>query len=422
MIPAVVAALAWGGLSSCTRPEEEANTIVFSYWGSPEQQRTERAVIEAFEAANPGVRVKSLPVSPPLQRYNDKVQAMLVGQVAPDVIMIEFSRYDEWRARGVLEDVTGQMAELSQHDELMPVARRAFERDGKFFAVPTNAHAYVTYFNRDALAAAGVAMPEAMTWAWLEEVAPKLSRRAGSTTATSDYAFQLPLPSIMLWAFGASLFDDLFNPTRSTVNTPEAVEAIACIRRLLATGAVLPPEIGTMTLDVGTYQLFRDAKLAFFFSGRWSTPDLVSVTSFSWDVRPMPSGPAGNMSQHGGTLLGVWSGSKNKELAKRFVQFYASSEGMKIVLQGKRLVPVFRKMAYGDEFLALTPPQSLRIFSESMEAGAASNYIYAPGYSEVKRIFEGAMERAMIRPDIPAETILASLEKELNRWIEKRSR
>jgi len=413
----ILAGLA-GFATGCTRPEESANTITYSFWGTVEQHKTELAVIRAFEAANPGMRVIPQPFPGSNSRYNDKLQAMIVGQVAPDVIMVEASRYDEWWSRGVLADVTEDVESLAREYELMPVVRRAYARDGRFYAAPVNVHGYATYFNRNALEAAGIELPaDGVTWEWLLEVAPRLSRRAGRADAPTDYALQLPLPTMVFWAFGGTLFDDLHRPTRATVNTPGGVAAVDYMRRAMASGAVLPPEIGAMAADHGTYQLFRDGRIAFFFSGRFVTPDFLGIKDFSWDVCPMPRGPAGPASQHGGTLLGLWTGSRNPELARRFIRFYASVEGTRLVMAGRRYVPVYRQLAYGPEFLALTPPQSLEVFSRTMEAGASLNYVYAPGYGEVKRLFDAAMERAMVRPDLPAEQILGDLERELNRWI-----
>ncbi len=406
-------------VGGCTRPERLKNSITYSFWGSLEQQKTEEVMIRAFERENPDVKVIAQPIPPPSRRYNDKLQGMFVGQVAPDVVMVEFSRYDEWLARGVLADVTEEVEELSANYDLMPGVRRAFSRDGRFFGVPVNAHAYVTHFNREALAAAGLELPADLTWRWLLEAAPRLSRRAGAGAATTDFAFQMPLPTMIFWSFGGRIFDDLSHPARALVHSPEGVAAIDCLRKLMATGAVLLPDIGSMASDVGTYQLFRDGKVALFFSGRWSTPDLLRIRNFQWDVCPLPRGPAGRISQHGGTVLSVWTGSQQKELAKRFVRFYASPEGMRWLLPGRRYVPVYRRMAYGREFLSLTPPGSLQVFSETMEEGAALNYLYAPGYSRVKRLFDDAMQRAILRPEIPAAAILDGLERELNRWIER---
>jgi multiple sugar transport system substrate-binding protein len=406
------------GLTGCTRPDAKENTITYGFWGTVEQQKTERAVIAAFEVAHPGVRVVAQPHPGTSMRYNDKMQAMLVGQVAPDVIMIEAARYDDWRARGVLADLTAEVESLAREYELMPVARQAFMREGRFYAAPINVHGYVTFYNRTALAATGLKLPaDGLTWEWLLAVAPRLARRAGDPAAPTDYAMQLPFPTMIFWAYGGRMFDDLYRPTRATVNTPAGLAAIDYLRRSFAQGTILPPDIGAMAADHGTFQLFRDGKVAFFFSGRWVTPDLMGVRNFSWDVLPMPRGPGGSISQHGGTLLGLWAGSKNPELARRFIRFYASAEGTRRVMAGRRYVPVYRQLAYGPEFLALTPPQSLHVFADTMEAGASMFYLYAPGMGEVKRLFDAAMEKAMIRPDIPAPRILADLETELNHWI-----
>ncbi len=243
---------------------------------------------------------------------------------------------------------------------------------------------------------------------------------AGSADATTDYALQMPLPIILFWSFGGTLFDDPYQPRRALVNTPEGRAAIGYMRRLLATGAVLPPDIGAMAADHGTFQLFRDGRIAFYFSGRWNTPDFLRIRDFEWDVAPIPAGPAGAVSLHGGTALGVWNGTRNPDLARRFVHFYASEAGARIAMQTKRLVPVHRTLAFSDEFLGLTPPTSLAVFARGMEAGAARSYLYAPGFGVAKRLFDQAMERALLSPDLPAEVVLADLEQELNRWLARR--
>jgi multiple sugar transport system substrate-binding protein len=409
--------------AGCTRPASGGRTITYSFWGTPEQQKTELAVIAAFEAAHPGTRVVPRPIPGAVPRYNDKLQAMFVGQVAPDVIMIEMSRYDDWAARGVLADISEDVEKLAREHDMMPVARQAFERDGRFYGAPINAHAQAMYYNREALAAAGVAVPaEGFTWAGLLDLAPRLARRAGGTKAITDYAYQLPPPTILFWAFGGALFDDLYHPHRATVNSAGGAAALRYMRAALATGAVLPPDVGALAADTGTYQLFRDGKVALYVSGRWMTPDFMRIKGFHWDVMPIPAGPAGRISQHGGTALGVWRNSREPELARAFVHFYASPAGARITMAGRRYVPVYRELAFSAEYLRLTPPEHLAVFSRTMEAGAALNYLYAPGYSEVKRLFDAAMEKAIIRTDLAPEAVLAELELELNRWLKQNQR
>lgn len=406
----------------CKRAVEDGDTIAYSFWGSVEQAETERAVIRAFEEANPGVRVIAQHIPGGAGRYNDKLQAMLVGRVAPDVIMIEMSRYDEWASRKVLADVTEVISDLESRHELMPVVRQAFQRDGSYFAVPVNCHATATYVNLDAFAQAGIEIPpEGFTWQQLLEVVPRLSRRAGATDVATDFALQLPFPTILFWSFGGQLFDNPYRPTRVLANSPEAIDAVEFMRAMVATGGVLLPGIGSLA-DQGSYQFFRDGRLAIFFSGRWSTPQFMGVTEFRWDVIPIPAGPAGAISQHGGTALGVWEGSPRQELARRFIQFYASDEAINVTMGGRRYVPVVRALAEGPEFLALTPPDSLEVFVRTMEAGAAQAVLYAPGFGPVRRHFDSAMERALVRPNVPAEVIVEDLQRELERWLNRQAR
>ncbi|MEX2381326.1 MAG: sugar ABC transporter substrate-binding protein [Opitutales bacterium] len=417
-IPPALAAIACLLLAGCTRPPEvDANRILFSFWGSVQQQKAEEEIIRAFEEAHPDIQVEMMVIGGP--RYAEKIQAMFVGNVAPDVVMVNFNYYDDWATRGVLLDLTEEFEAISDEAEFLPIPRRLVERDGRVFGLPINAHGLATYYNMDALAQAGVEIPpEGLTWDFLEEVAPRLSSRHGDPDAPTDYAFFLPvnMSNTVFWQHGVRLFDDHFHPTKVTINTPEAADALEFLRRVRSSGFSAPPEVAT---DEGTFQLFRDEKVAFYFDGRWRTPEFADRTDFEWNVTPFPAGATSGMTQHGGTILGVASNSTRKEAARKFVRFYASPSGAEIAMHGQRNVPVYRELAYGKEFLALRPPKDMVNFSKTMEDGAALYNLYAPGVSEVGRIFEGRLEQALTRPEIPAQVVLEGLEEDLNRWLKK---
>jgi len=413
-IPATLLCLALG-FSGCTRRESGQIRIQFSIWGSVEQMAVEREIVADFEAAYPGIKVDLLPVG---ARYNEKIQAMMVGRVAPDVLMVEMTQYFEWASRGVLLDVTTLLEALAEETPLMPVPHRAFLHRGRAFAIPVNCHGPVMFYNRDVLDAADIRLPpaEELTWEWIESVSPHLSRRAGTPDAPTDYALILPSPMVLLWAWGASLFDNSSEPTRVTVHSPEAAGALEFIRRMIRRQYAVPPDIAA---DQGTFQLFRDGRIAFYFDGRWRTPDFAGQTDFNWDVVPMPAGPARRITQHGGTGLAIAEQSRHPEAAKTFLRFYASRSGAERVMRGGRNVPVYRELAFGDEFLSLRPPESMRHFAETMEAGASETLLYAPGSSEVASIVFGRVEQAIARRGLPLEHILSGMEQELNRWLSR---
>ncbi len=415
LVAGILGAFATALFSGCTRPaEEDANRILFAFWGSVQQQRAEEKMVRAFQEENPDITVDVMAIG---SRYPEMIQAMMVGHVAPDVIMVEMAYYDEWATRGVLLELTGVYERLSRENEFMPIVETAYFREDGIFALPTNCHARATYYNQDALAQAGVVIPEeGLSWDFLLEVGPRLSRRAGNPDAPTDFAFLMPHYAIFFWQHGARFFDDLHKPTEVTIDTPEAVAALEFIRKLMDTGFVVPTEV---VADEGSYQLFRDGRLAFFFDGRWRTPEFDGATTFDWDVAAFPRGPVSAMNHHGGTALGVWKHSPRREAARRFVEFYASPAGARINMQGQRAVPVFRELAYGEEFLSLRPPENMRPFSETMEADASLAMLYAPGMQEVQRIFNSRMEQALADDRRSSGEIIRGLHTDLERWLNR---
>lgn len=400
-------------LTGCVpRDQDDRTRILYSFWGSTEQQVAEQRIVDAFMRANPDIEVEILPIG---ARYGEKIQAMLVGNVAPDVIMVEMGSYFDWASRGLLEPLDDVLPE-DRKDQLMPVPENAFTTSRGLQAMPVNCSGAVMFVNLEALEAAGLTPDDLSTWEKIHENSPKLSRRGGNPDAPTDFAVLMGAPMSLLWNFGGQLFDDPKNPTKVVVNSEETRKAFEFIRKIRQLPSSVPPDVSA---DEGTYQLFRDGRVALYFNGRWMTPEFAGRTDFEWDVFSPPSGPVNNMVQHGGTGLAVWTGSRQKEAAKRFVQFYGSAEGTQLAMEGGRITPVYRDLAFSDEFIALAPPESMTRFSETMEDGASMYPLYAPGGAEIQRIFRGRVEQLFANPNLSEEAVIEGLERDLNRWLVK---
>lgn len=401
--------------AACARVEDE-NRITFALWGTPEQERAARELIRAFGEHDPEIEVELLVMG--YGRYFDRLQAMMIGQVAPDVMMIGVNYYDEWLARGILLDVTDDFHELEKMGEVMPVAREAVERGGRIYGYPVNITGVVTCVNLDAFRQAGIDLPEdgQLSWEDIMEMAPRLSARHGDPNAPTDYAMILPSLIVFFWQEGLDLFDDPYDPAEVTINHPRAVAVIERIRELHRRGWVVPPEVG---LDEGYRELFRDGRVAIFFDNLIGSLMFYDRTGFEWDILPFPEGSESNVSALGSMSLGIWSNSPNQEAARKFARFCASPEGARLNMRSQRWQPIYRKIAYGDEFRAMGPPPSMHRFSEMMEEGASRPILYAPGLQTVNRIFTDRMSQALSEPERPAEVILGGLEDDLNRWLSR---
>ncbi len=408
-------------LAGCVvRENGDVVRIQFSIWGTPAQQEIERQIVRAFEQTHPAIRVDVLPVA--AMRYQQKLQAMMVGGIAPDVLLVNHQEYDDWRVRGQLADLTRLQEELQADLTLMPGARQVFARDGRFFALPVNAHGFVTFVNLDAFAAAGIPVPaEGFTWKQIEEFGPRLSRKAGHPGAQTDYALVLPPYDYPLLAeLGGALFDDPYHPTRPVIDSPEGAAWIHWLRRLEDSGwcaprALVPP-------DLVTYDLFRDRRVALYFIGRWQVPDLARTTAFRWDVRPFPAGPRGRITTHVGTAIAVSAHTHHPEAAHAFARFYAGRTGAEIAIRGGRYVPVYREIAESPAFLNLRPPASPRVFVDTMEAGAATAWLYAPGVQDAWNLVFARIEEALADRRLSDHEVVRRMSADLERWLARQQR
>lgn len=403
-------------LVGCVPKQESGKTsILYAFWGSVEQARIEREVVEAFEKENPDIKVNLLPIG---ARYSDKIQAMFVGNVAPDVMMLGMPHYWDWSEKGLLEKVD-DLLPPERIADLMPAARRGFDREGHFYAVPVHVGGHVMFLNLAALREAGVNPDSLTTWDAVLAAAPRLAKKGGGSGTVTDFAFMIPQALSIIWSFGGKLFDDHYNPKAVTIASPETLEALRFLRKMRTNPYAVPYE---MLGDQGGYTLFRDGRIAVYFNGRWITPEFAGIKGFDWDVRPIPQAGGGAISHLFGGALGIWSGSKNKEAARRFVQFYTMGKGMDILMRGGRYTPVFREAAYGKEFLSLRPPESMKVFSETMEEGQADYPLYASSSLKVGEIVRGRIEQLFSQPDIPEEEILKGLREDLEHWLSRRNR
>lgn len=415
--PAALLALLAFGLAGCVKPEDGRQRLLFAFWGSTKRLEVERQIVRAFEEKHPDIDVEILAIG---ARYAEKIQAMMVGGVAPDVLFVDISSYPEWASRGVLKDLTPLVEELDAAYDVMPVPERAFRYRGRYYAVPVNCHGLVTFYNADILEEAGIDLPaEGFSYADLEAWAPRLAKRSGNPNAPTDFAIVLPRPYMIFWAFGATLFDDPEEPTQVTLDSTPTREALAYLQRLVGKGYAAPADV---VMDHGTFELFRDGKAAFMITGRWVSSDLVGQTDFEWDVLPPPAGIAGRPTSHGGTGIAISSQTKRLDAAEKFVRFYTSPESVWMSTEAGRTAPVYRTLAESPRFLAMAPPQSMHRFVETMEEDSARIWLFGPGSSEVNEIFRNWIDPAVNNPGTPVEPIIRSATQELERWLDQQQK
>ena len=135
-----------------------------------------RGAIDRFEAENPGVSVKLIPVSS--RNYYQKVMVMVAGNCAPDLMWMGQS-FNEFADKGLLLDLSRRIRQARiDLNEYKPAVLNWYRRGKRLYSLPFGEDVSFLFYNRRLFREAGVPYP---TDDWsLEEflaAARKLTRR-----------------------------------------------------------------------------------------------------------------------------------------------------------------------------------------------------------------------------------------------------
>ena len=295
-----------------------------------------------------------------------RVTTSIAAGEAPDLFLINYRFFGQFAARGVLEPMQERLDEsdVLAEDELYDLALDAFRYpDDDLTCLPQNVSSLVVYFNRDLFAAAGVPEPTA-GWTWDDMVAAADALTTGDQHGLGIEASIIRLAPFV-WSNGGELVDDQKRPTRLTLDTPEALDALDRFLALRADG-VIPSLEETASED--DEARFANGRLAMYLNSRRVTPQFRLIDGFEWDVAPLPAleQPAGILHSDAYCMT---RDSDHHDAAFAFVEYALGPEGAPVIAQTGRTVPSLRSVAESDAFLdPAQPPASSSVFLDTIPA------------------------------------------------------
>lgn len=341
-----------------------------------------KQLIEGFEAANPGLRVRVEP-----QVWTTLAEKFVLGhnaRNAPDVCWVNAENLGLILGSDSVADlrpvVDGWSAER-RADQLVPAALQSVTIGGKVLAMPLSASSWVLMARRDLLAAANIAPDSLRTWDGVLEAAKAMTRDTngdgqpdvwglGLGIATERYS---ATPAI-LGALGAGpLFGE---ECRARIATPDAVRAVTWQAELITRHRVTPREALAMTSDdaidgfaAGRFAMEVISNARFEQIQRtaagWNKDDLLMLPIPGWTADR--AGPA----LVTGWYAVAWRNSPRVREASRLIAHLSSPEAMRLwtVLGGQ--VPMLRSMLAAPE-MAQPANVHLRRAAETMQAAGVS--------------------------------------------------
>jgi len=366
----VAAALA---VTGCGRPAENpsaapqtAATVAegpatgeLTIWAMGAEGQKLPDLLKDFEAANPGVKVTVTAI--PWSAAHDKFTTAITAQKTPDMAMIGTTWMGEFAGLGALDPTPASI----DKGAFFPGAWGTTEVGGTSYGIPWYVETRLVYYRTDLAKKAGITTPPS-DWDGLKAMAKAMQDKAGTKWGINlqpggTGSWQTVMP--FAWSNGAQLN----NGDQWTFDTPQMAEAVKYYQSFFTEG------LTNKTPAQGATQepTFVDGSEPMFISGPWmmSAVEKVGGKGFAdkYSVFPMPVKEK-SASFVGGSNLGVFKTTKNRDAAWKLVQWLAKPEVQVKWYQMSTDLPSVTS-AWQDP--ALTADTKLATFGKQLETAVA---------------------------------------------------
>jgi multiple sugar transport system substrate-binding protein len=190
-----------GGGSQGGGGEGGATELALAWWGNPTRNKNTDAMIAAYMAANPNVKISGQPGE--FNSYWDKLATQTAGGQAPDIIQMDMAYIAEYGTRGALLDLKD--VDVSKFVEGTVDSGKI---NDKLVGVNAGINSALIFANPKVFEKAKMDLPDDTTWTWDEmlEVAAEVASKAGVPVGVADLAGSDPLFATFLRQNGKELF------------------------------------------------------------------------------------------------------------------------------------------------------------------------------------------------------------------------
>jgi multiple sugar transport system substrate-binding protein len=391
--------------SSLAPAASVSGEISFMTFGEPEEIQAYRDLIAAFKQAEPNVTVNLIEASDRADLLA-RLSTSFAGGTPPDLFLINYRFFGQFAATGVLDPLQPRLdsSDVFQEADFYPQPMEAFRVNGQLMCMPQNVSSLVTYYNKDLFAAAGLSAPsQGWTWDQMVEMAKTLTKDLDGDGVTDQYGLGVEASIIrvapFIWSNGGEVVDNETNPTGFALDSPEAIEAMQAFFDLHQEHGVVPGDEELEAEDNETR--FQNGTMAMLLQSRRVVPSFRTITSFDWDIAPLPqhSQPAGILHSDAYCLT---AGSENKEAAWRFVEFALGPQGAPVVAATGRTVPSLISVAESSAFLDPSQkPANSQVFLDTISVIRRVPNIST--WPEIEDAVEGPLQNGLYLGDSAEE-------------------
>ncbi len=313
-------------------------TIGFTYLaGSQTWEDAYAALTDAFEAANPDVKVERTRVQ---SGYPDRLVALIASGTVPDVIALDMADIMSFGDERFLYDLNSFIKKTPEYQVQRMAAPMldTYTVDGKLFAAPILANPSVYVYNIELFDLAGLAHPidyyrkDNWTWSVFRDMIRKITRR-GDDGRRSVLGASMHLPRTWIASNGGREVDDTKRPTKSFFTDEPTLEALTFLHGLIWQDEAMLPA-GKVASEVGADDVLGFAQGKLGLSSRWlSSIPAYAQGGFDMGLVPYPKGD-GSQGRYATDLgmfgIAITKQSEDVETAWRYVSFITGPAGSAI--------------------------------------------------------------------------------------------
>jgi len=383
--------------SGSSSPEGTGSPVVdnatITWWVPNWDEEIVKRMAAEFEQQNPGIKVEFVITT--WDTMENKIKVALLSGGAPDLITELESRIPAFARQGKLADLSAYVENSFGKDDIVESALEINSYDGKLYGIPYRHDGSGILYNKKLFAEAGLD-PEKFPATWDEFVnaAKALTKDTDGDGKVDQYGTAWPFgnqPNSVtrflqqLYGRGGTLLSE--DGKRTTLNTPEAVEAMTALIDSISKDGYAPKS--SLELDGNSLaSLFISGKLGMYVTGQYDidtikkdNPDLELGSA----VLPGPSG-MGTTTVNGFSLI-VPESSKHKDATWKLIAFISDPKRM------AELTTTFPglKSAMGD---AKFSDPLLQPFAEQLKQGKAEPAF--PEWPNMEKEIFTAMQKLLI--------------------------
>ncbi|MFB3910292.1 MAG: sugar ABC transporter substrate-binding protein [Candidatus Eisenbacteria bacterium] len=413
---ALLVLLCAGLLPGCS-PSRGGETVTLRFWAMGREGEVVQELTRAFERENPGIRVEVQQI--PWSAAHEKLLTSYVGRSTPDLAQLGNTWVPEFSAIGAIEPLDSWLARTTSLGPsfTFPGIWDTNVIDGMPYGIPWYVDTRLLFYRADLLREAGYdSMPG--DWAGWRAAMEAIRRASGGKT----YGIFLPInewaqPAILGLQAGSPLLAD--NATRGAFSEPPFRRAFAFYVGLFK-DELSPPVTNNEIANM--YQEFGRGTFAMVITGPWNLGEfarrLPPEQQDDWTTAPLPgpTGPASGLSLAGGSSLVLFRESEHKEEAWKLILFLSERERQLEFRELTGDLPANRA-AWDDSSLAADP--RLVAFREQLQRVTPTPKV--PEWELIASRLAIEAERAVRGgPDVDPDSVLAGLDREVYRILEKR--